>query len=70
MKIERITDQENVSYIKQHLGIDGDVVIHIRTENNGDQYMLVQCGDGRSFLFNREDNEYFIDDETVRFLRV
>ena len=56
MKIEQITDPENVSCIKQQLGIDGDAVIHTRTEDNGNQYMLVQCGDGRSFLFSRDDN--------------
>lgn len=52
MLIEQITDKEIVSQLKKRLSIEGmDVIVHVRTEDNGDQYMFVQCGDGRSFLF-------------------
>ena len=57
MKIEQITDKEAVSQVKKQLGIEGmDAIVNVRTEDNGDQYMLVQCGDGRVFLLKKVDS--------------
>lgn len=57
MKIEQITDKNLIAQIKAQLHLEGiDVIVRLRTENNEPQYLLVECGDGRCFLFKSESN--------------
>ena len=62
MIIEQIIDKDVICQVKKQLHLEKlDVIVHVRTEDNGDQYILIQCGDGRSFIFNRSDNSYFVE---------